>query len=172
MFQAYFNSDTRRTSLIPMYRDPTLARGSVTLIVIQLTYLTYLLAILSNRSNTIFMYNNALTYTTYIVRDLLGDIGVEVIQQPPYSLDLNLIKNLQGLLKRQLLELFPKLYNIPNNDDTRRYLIEAIQYIQSQIEPEILRNLSLTIYNRVRVIIELEGWYTSYQAIRISQSIN
>ncbi len=78
IFWACFHSDTRRTGLISMYGDPTSLRGGVNSTVVRSTYLTYLLAILSNRSDTIFMHDNASTHTAYIVRDLLGDIGVEV----------------------------------------------------------------------------------------------
>jgi hypothetical protein len=63
-----------------MHGDPKLARGGVTANVIRLTYLTYLPTVLSNRSDAIFMYNNVSIYTTYIVRNLLRGLGVEVMR--------------------------------------------------------------------------------------------
>lgn len=173
MFQAYFNSNTQRTSLILIRRDLNSLRSSVTLIVIHLTYLTYLtylLTIITNRSNIIFIHDNISIHTTYIVRDLLRDLDINIIEKLLYSPNLNLIKNLQGLLKHKLLELFPKLYTILNNDKTLLYLIGATQYTQAQIELEILYNLSVSIHNRVKAIIESQGQNTSYQIMRIYQS--
>ena len=88
IFWACFHGDTRRTGLIPMHGDPTSPRGGVNSTVVRSTYSTYLPAILSNRSDAIFMHDNASTHTAHIVRDLLGDIGVEVTQWPPHSPDL------------------------------------------------------------------------------------
>jgi hypothetical protein len=67
-----------------------------------------------------------------------------------------------GYTKRKLLELFPELYDMPNNEETRVYLISAAQYTWSQIDPDILRKLSMSMCNRVRAIIESKGWYTTY----------
>jgi hypothetical protein len=46
MFWAYFNSDTRRTSLIPIDGDPDSPRSGVNSIVVRATYSTYLPVIL------------------------------------------------------------------------------------------------------------------------------
>jgi transposase len=162
MFWACINGDTRRTGLIPMDGDPESPRGGVTSRVIQSTYSTYLPSILSNRSDAIFMHDNASTHTAHIVRDLLNEIDVEVMQWPPHSPDLNPIENLWGLLKRRLLELFPELYDMPNNEETRIYLISAAQHTWFQIDPDILRKLSMSMCNRVQAIIESKGWYTTY----------
>lgn len=42
----------------------------------------------------IFIHNNASVYTAGIVKDLLKEMKVQVMNWPSYSLDLNLIKNL------------------------------------------------------------------------------
>jgi hypothetical protein len=63
-----------------MHGDPESARGSVTTNVVRSTYSAYLPTVLSNRSDAIFMHDNASTHTAYIVRNLLRGLGVEVMR--------------------------------------------------------------------------------------------
>lgn len=66
-----------------MRRDLNSPRSGVTSVVVHLTYSTYstyLLTIISNRSNAIFMHDNTSTYIAHIVRDLLRDLDIDVIE--------------------------------------------------------------------------------------------
>jgi transposase len=48
---------------------------------------------------------------------------------PPYSLDLNPIKNLWALLKQEMYILHPELVNTPNNTKTLDLLIKCVMDI-------------------------------------------
>ena len=113
--------------------------------------------------DSIFQHNNAPTYTIYIVRDTLAKIGIEVIEWPSYSPNLNLIENLQSLLKAKIYELRPNLIYMRNNDETKEILVDTAQQAQNELELRHLQHLSETMPHRVEAIIESQGWYTQYQ---------
>jgi transposase len=122
MFWAAFSGATRRTGLIPLFRNPDAERTSVTGLVIEELYRRILPILLENQ-DYIFQYNNAPTHTAYIVRDALAEIQIEVIEWPPHSPDLNPIENLWALLKAKIYELRPDLIYIGNNDTTKEILV-------------------------------------------------
>ena len=64
------------------------------------------------------MYNGVGLYRGNIVKDILQEIQIRVISQPPYSPDLNPIENLQALIKAELYRLYPKLEYTPDTDKT------------------------------------------------------
>lgn len=95
MFWAAFGG-SRRTGLIPLYGNPESARGGIDRFVIERLYRSILPTLMrpnGTESNGIFMHDNAPVHTAYIVRDYLVELGIEVMEWPPYSPDLNPIEN-------------------------------------------------------------------------------
>ena len=82
--------------------------------------------------------------------------------QPPYSLDLNLIKNLQAIMKREIYKLYPELESTPDTVATLEVLINALREVQYTIDSSVLYNLSVTIPHRVKAVIATKGQYTKY----------
>jgi transposase len=113
-------------------------------------------------SDGIFQQDNAPSHTAHIVRDALRDLGIEVMEWPPYSPDLNPIENLWTLLKQQIYKIRPDLLHMPNNDATKEILIETAQQAWDELDLGVLERLSETMSHRVEAIIEAEGWYTKY----------
>ena len=141
MFWASFSGDPRRTALIPLFGHPASPRGGVNSMRILETYQQWLPTLIYNRSEAIFMHDGSRTHTAHRVLDWLQDEEYSVMDWPAYSPDLNPIENLWALLKDELLKMFPELYHMPNNEETRGYLIAAAQTAWSQIDPDILRRL-------------------------------
>ena len=56
----------------------------------------------------------------------------------------------------------PELQNAPDNNHTLLLLIQAAKDAWGSIEARVLKNLSNTMPNRVRAVIEADGWYTKY----------
>lgn len=161
MFWAAFSGATRRTGLIPLFGDPRSRRGGVNRFVIRDLYLRILPTLITNRDG-IFQQDNASTHTAIIVREALADIGVEVMDWPAKSPDLNPIENLWTLLKQKIYEICPELKEMRNNDTTHTILIETAQQAWEELNLDYLVNLSESMPRRVKAVIDAEGWYTKY----------
>ena len=75
-----------------------------------------------------FLQDNARIHTAKLSKEFFESHGVWVVKYPPYSPDLNPIEHLWAALKAKLTELYPNLYSIPGNRETKRKVIkEAIK---------------------------------------------
>ena len=160
MFWATFSA-SRRTGLIPLFGDPISERGGINRFVIEELYRRVLPTLLPTEDG-IFMHDNALIHTAYVVRDALAEMEIEVMIWPPHSPDLNPIENLWALLKAEIYKIRPDLLYMKNNDKTKRILVETAQIAWQNIDIRYLEYLVKTMPNRVEAIIESEGWYTPY----------
>ena len=52
------------------------------------------------------MHDNAPIHTAAVVKEYLGTHGIEHMVWPPYSLDLNPIENIWGLMKSYILDRY------------------------------------------------------------------
>jgi hypothetical protein len=77
MFWAAFSA-TQRTGLIPLFGDSESERGSVNWFVIEELYRRIHPTLLQTEGG-IFMHDNALIHTAYIVRDALEELEIEVM---------------------------------------------------------------------------------------------
>lgn len=159
MFWAGFG-ENMRTELIAVDGDPESARGGVTGAIIHDLYRTQLPLLL--RDGDIFMHDGASVHRAVIVKKLLTELRIEVMDWPPYSPDLNPIENLWAIMKREIYRLHPELEHADDTETTRQQLIIAAKEAWRSIDHEILYNLSITMPNRVQAVINADGWYTKY----------
>lgn len=159
MFWAAFG-ERKRTNLVAMKGDPDLARGGVTARRYIEVLEEYLPTILD--FDSLFMQDNASIHTAYIVQDWFQEMGIELVAHPPYSPDLNPIENLWKILKAKIIELYPELIIMRDNDSTRQHLILAAQEAWDMLEDEMLETLALGMQKRVDAIKNARGWYTKY----------
>lgn len=159
MFWAAFGFGIR-TNLVHMRGDPAAKRGGVTArryIEVLEENLPTILDI-----DSIFMQDNASIHTAYAVRDWFRDMGIETVDHPPYSPDLNPIENLWKMLKAKIIELRPDFIIMKDNDTIKALLIEVAIEAWEALEPELLNKLASGMQKRVDAIIAAEGWYTKY----------
>ena len=148
------------TSLVPIEGDPIALKGGVTARVYQAVLDQYLPPILGFGS--IFMQDNAPIYKAHIIRDWFAIRGIDVMDWPPYSPDLNPIENLWALLKAEMYILYPELVGAPNNAETLDLLIRSAMDTWDRLGEDLLNRLIDTMERRVKAVIEAKGWYTKY----------
>lgn len=85
----------QQSPLVPLTSDGPSAGGGITATVIKQLYMEQLPGLLSNRD--IFMQDNAPVHTAHIIRNLLRELGLEIMEWPPYSPDLNPIENIWAM---------------------------------------------------------------------------
>jgi transposase len=108
------------------------------------------------------MQDNKPVHIAQIIYRLLKELGVNTMIWPPYSPDLNPIKNLWAIMKAKIYEIYPYLENTPNNKETLEALIQAAKEAWDAIKEHILQHLCTTIPYRIEAVILADGWYTKY----------
>jgi transposase len=157
---SYYN----RTALTPMLGDPNSARGGVTGRVVRACLEEQLPTIASPGS--IFQQDNASTHTAHVVQDWLRpwaiENGVELMNWPPYSPDLNPIENLWKLLKEAIQRNHPDLDTAPKSNESLQRLAEAAVEAWEALEDRLLESLVESMRRRLEAVIRARGWYTKY----------
>jgi transposase len=104
-----------------------------------------------------FMHDRAGPHRGLIIRDILREMGIRVMEWLPYSPDLNPIENLWALMKAELYRLYPELEYAPDTDETLDALIRGAQEAWHNIDNGILYRLATMMENRVQVVLDADG---------------
>jgi transposase len=150
----------RRTDLVVMAGDPDSPRGGVTTKRYIGVLEEYLPTILE--PNSIFMQDNASIHNAHIVRDWFVEQGIELMDWPPYSPNLNPIENLWKWLKDEIIQAHPELITMGNSDKDMDHLIDCAREAWETLGEEMLNKLALGMQKRVDAVKAANGWYTKY----------
>ena len=76
---------------------------------------------------------------------------------PLYSLDLNLIENIQALLKAEIYQRYPELKEALNIVETLAKLIESAIETWELLERDLLDRFIDTMTHRVQAVLDANG---------------
>ena len=89
--------------------------------------------------------------------------GIEVMDWPPYSPDLNPIENLWALLKKEAYKVYPDLNSLEGKgDEAESKLFGILQEAWGNIREEVIDGLVESMPRRVAALVAAEGWHTKY----------
>ena len=103
----------------------------------------------------ILMQDNALGHASAETKADLRERGIEVIEWPPYSPDLNSIERVWFIIKHNLQEDYPERM-------TPTQLKEAVQKTWDDLEFPSLSDLLNTMPARIQAVIDANGMHTKY----------
>jgi len=111
----------------------------------------------------IFMQDNAPIHNASVVKLWFEEHGINPMNWPPYSPDLNPIEHLWVHLKKLVYEVRPDIEEVRGSDEkVRKALFEALEEAWPRLDEELLTALIGSMESRVKAVIEAEGWYTRY----------
>jgi transposase len=111
----------------------------------------------------IFMQDNASIHTSRAVRQWFRDMGIPLLDWPPYSPDLNLIEQVWFHLKKKVLELYPELeFATRKTEDDLLKLEQALIEAWDALPTSLFESLVKSMPRRVMACYKAKGWYTKY----------
>ena len=102
-----------------------------------------------------FMQDNAPCHKSAKTRDFLAQNGVNCIEWPPYSPDLNLIENIWAYLKQ-------KLYSDFAPATSKRELIDFVLQIWDDLTDKMCARYCEHYDKRLKEVLESKGGHTKY----------
>ena len=153
-----------RTQLFELVGDPLSDRKGVTGANIRETLESALPTIAQPGMQ--FIQDNAPVHKSHVVQEWLADFsqgaGLNLVDWPPYSPDLNPIENVWKLLKEAIDRKFPNLKDLPRNEKSLQALIQAAVTCWDELQEKGLKSEIKSMPQRIKDVIEANGWYTKY----------
>ena len=88
--------------------------------------------------------------------------GIQVIDWPVYSPDMNPIEYIQKAMKGILHWLHPEIHLLKNNQADIIQLKVWIHEVQWLVPQTLIDTLIRSIPNRLTILHKAKGWYTKY----------
>jgi DDE superfamily endonuclease len=110
----------------------------------------------------IFMQDNAPIHKANIVEEWLESYGIEVLEWPPYSPDLNPIEHVWKWLKEWIFENKPNLLSMGKCQAAYNALGTAIKEAWEALDQEKIDTLIKSMDNRINAVLAAKGWQTRY----------
>jgi transposase len=115
------------------------------------------------QSGLIFMQDNAPIHTAKAVALWFREHGINFMEWPLYSPDMNPIEHLWFLLKEHVYKVNPHINDVVGDEDRiKEALFDALYKAWEALDKDYLHDLVWSMKRRVKALIAFEGWYTKY----------
>ena len=90
------------------------------------------------------MQDNASIHTAHIIKNWLAQTGIDVVDWPPYSPNLNPIEHVRRHLKEWVNEHHPELETLTGEDDMiKKCMVKALQEGWDALKDELFEKLAV-----------------------------
>jgi transposase len=110
----------------------------------------------------IFMQDNAPIHTANKTKAWFREMGILLVDWPPYSPDLNPIEHIWWHLKAKVLELYPDLKDLGTGEEAKEALERALIEAWDLIDETIIESCLESMCRRRDAVIAAKGWHTKY----------
>ena len=114
------------------------------------------------RPGDIFQQDNARIHTSKAVKEWFESHGIEVLEWPPYSPDLNPIEHMWWALKKLVHKLHPELITLGKSDEDIDLLCNALKEAWRKIPNDLILKLINSMPDRMEAVRRARGWQTKY----------
>ena len=154
--------DDRKSRLIPLIRDSASKQKGYT----TSSYIEVISEVLPEiyAPDLLFQQDNAPIHTSKASKAFLRSLGIPLLEDyPPYSPDLNPIEHLWALLKKTLYQQYPDIETWKGtNTEIGIMMAKALCESWDSIDPQLIEKHTQSMVDRVKAVIEADGWYTRY----------
>jgi hypothetical protein len=113
-------------------------------------------------STRLFQQDNARIHNFGGTPEWLQLHGIEYIDWPPHSPDLNPIKHIWSALKKKLSQICPELRDLRRNHTDIALLKQKIKEAWDLIDQELIDTLVESMPRRLAAVRAARGYYTRY----------
>lgn len=149
-----------RTDLVVMERDPEARRNGFTARSYQNALSEGLLPVYDGTRR--FQQDNARIHNFGGTPEWLQINGIEYIDWPPHSPDLNPIEHVWKALKDILIQRYPSISDLTNCEADIAKMKGWLQEAWRAIPQDLIRRLIESLPRRLRAVIRARGYYTKY----------
>lgn len=111
---------------------------------------------------TIFQQDNARIHLAEIAKDSFETHGVEVVDWPAHSPDMNRIEPVWNMLRLKVLSMFPDLIGMRRSEADWQYFLRCLKEAWNTLDQAKIDSLILSMPRRLEALRKANGWYTTY----------